>query len=479
VFEFAKTFHGGVMRKIVSLFLALTSSFTVRVADAKLVACVGDSITYGAGISDRTNDSYPAQLGRMLQEFDPQWQTQNFGVSGATLLRNGDLPYMNQSAYNQALASEPNVIIIMLGTNDSKSFNWVHKNNFVTDYLYMIDSFAQLSSKPDIWICKPVPAFSALASINNTVILNEIIPFIDDIAQQRDVRIIDLYTALSGASALFPDGIHPNALGAELMAEAIVPLLVGVRESPDFDGNANVDFQDFVRLAQYWLKNEPSIDIAPPPDGDGIVDYIDLAGLTQYWLRELGLISHWKLDEAEGDVACDSINGNNGVIYGGPAWQTDGGMIDGAIELDGIDDYISIPFVLNVAKDESFSIFAWVKGGVPGQVIISQAKSQNWITVDSSKGTLASELASGRGAVPLVSDIVITDGQWHRIGLIWSRSNEIKILYMDNVEAARDTTCGVVNEDVLYIGTGSQLRAGTFWSGLIDDVRIYKRVVTP
>ena len=117
--------------------LVLVAIFTVRVADAKLVACIGDSITYGSGISDRANDSYPAQLGRMLWEFDPQWQTRNFGVSGATLLRNGDKPYVQQGAYNQALAAEPDVVIIKLGINDSKSWNWVHKDEYVSDYLFL------------------------------------------------------------------------------------------------------------------------------------------------------------------------------------------------------------------------------------------------------------------------------------------------------------------------------------------------------
>ena len=93
------------MKKAISLvlILALVFGLTVNLANAKLVACVGDSITYGSGISNRDYNSYPAQLNRMLQKFDNQWQTQNFGVSGATLLRNADKPYVQQSAYNQAL----------------------------------------------------------------------------------------------------------------------------------------------------------------------------------------------------------------------------------------------------------------------------------------------------------------------------------------------------------------------------------------
>ena len=84
------------MKTVISYFLALVFvvGFVANVAEAKLVACVGDSITYGSGIADRANDSYPAQLERMLQEFDPQWKTRNYGVSGATLLRHGDKPYV-------------------------------------------------------------------------------------------------------------------------------------------------------------------------------------------------------------------------------------------------------------------------------------------------------------------------------------------------------------------------------------------------
>ena len=467
------------MKRTICYILALisTAGFVVNAAEAKLVACVGDSITYGMGISDRVNDSYPAQLGRMLQEIDPQWQTENFGVSGATLLRNGDLPYVLQSAYSQALASEPNVVVIMLGTNDSKPNNWTYRDEFVTDYLLLIDSFAQLPSAPDIWICKPVPAFSNSFNISNTVILNEIIPFIDQIAQQRDVRIIDLYTALSGASDYFPDGIHPNAEGAGLMAEAVFPFIIGMRELPDFDGDAMVDLNDFVMLARYWLKDEPSLDIAPPPDGDGIVDYRDLLGLSQFWLREIGLVAHWKLDEAEGNAARDSIKDKDGIVHGDPVWRTDGGMVGGAIELDGTDDYISTPFVLNPAQHRPFSVFAWIKGGAPGQAVISQSNSQNWLTADASAGNLASELFSGRGAGPLVSDVVITDGEWHRIGLTWDDSH--KILYVDNVQAATDMLRGISNESGLYIGAGKQLHTGTFWSGLIDDIRIYNRSVIP
>jgi len=128
-------------------------------AQAKLVACVGDSITYGSGIANRTVDNYPAHLQRMLRQYDLAWEVQNFGVSGATLLSKGDLPYIRQAAFGNAQACNPDIVIIKLGTNDSKPQNWQYKADLIPDYENMIDAFQALPSRPQVWICKPVPAF--------------------------------------------------------------------------------------------------------------------------------------------------------------------------------------------------------------------------------------------------------------------------------------------------------------------------------
>jgi len=193
-------------------------------AQAKLVACVGDSITYGSGIADRANDSYPAQLQRILRQHDPAWQVSNFGVSGATLLRRGDKPYIRETAYAGALASNPDLVVIKLGTNDSKPQNWQYKDDFVADYGAMIDAFRALPSHPQVWICKPVPAFAVNFTIRPEVIHDEILPRIDEISQKKGVPVIDLYTALLDSGNLFPDAIHPNVEGAGLMAKTIAPL---------------------------------------------------------------------------------------------------------------------------------------------------------------------------------------------------------------------------------------------------------------
>jgi hypothetical protein len=184
------------------------------------------------------------------------------------------------------------------------------------------------------------------------------------------------------------------------------------------------------------------------------------------------------LDETEGNIVNDNTGWHNGRLHGDPVWQPNDGKVGGALELDGIDDYINTPYVLNPATDR-FSILAWIKGGAPGQIIISQANGQNWLLADTSEGKLASELVAGRGATPLVSNVVITDGEWHRVGLTWNESRKIKALYVDYVEVASDTLAGGGAEDGLYIGASKNRAAGSFWSGLIDDVRIYNRAITP
>lgn len=181
------------------------------------VAAVGDSITYGSGLEDRERHSYPAQLGRVLGE---GYDVRNFGVSGRTMLRSGDHPYWAAAAFEAAKAFEPDIVIIMLGTNDTKPQNWQYRDEFVADYAAMIDAFAALPSRPRIWISKPMPTFGRYG-VRDPVIRDDVIPMIERVARDRQVPVIDLYAALQGRADLFSNGIHPNAEGARLIAETV------------------------------------------------------------------------------------------------------------------------------------------------------------------------------------------------------------------------------------------------------------------
>ncbi|MHC4740666.1 MAG: LamG-like jellyroll fold domain-containing protein [Planctomycetota bacterium] len=251
----------------------------------------------------------------------------------------------------------------------------------------------------------------------------------------------------------------------------------------DFNSDGNVNFDDFRYLAAHLGTNEPSADFAPMPFGDDIVDVRDAAVLFEHWLEDVLVLAHWPLDEAEGEVAADDAGDKDGVLHGNPDWQTTAGCAGGALELDGIDDYVSTDYILDPSAGP-FSVYACVKGGGPGQVIISQTNGAgtgwSWLCADSA-GNLMTDLRSpyGRGfSPPLVSDFPITDGDWRRVGLVWDGT--FRYLYVDGAEVVKDSdpqpplsaaTGG------LYFGAAKALTSATYWSGLIDDIRIYDTVV--
>jgi len=182
------------------------------------VACVGDSITYGAGIKNRQNYNYPLMLGKSL---GAKFEVRNFGVSGATMLKNGDYSYWERPAFNHATDFNPHVVVIKLGTNDTKPQNWKHSKEYLLDYEAMIDHFASLPAKPKIWLCSPAPVYQTRWGISEKVVIEGVIPKVRDLAARKGLPIIDMYSVLSNKPEMFPDKIHPNAAGAKVMAEAV------------------------------------------------------------------------------------------------------------------------------------------------------------------------------------------------------------------------------------------------------------------
>jgi len=247
----------------------------------------------------------------------------------------------------------------------------------------------------------------------------------------------------------------------------------------DFNGDGIVDSDDICIMADYWGTDESLCDIGPMPWGDGIVDIQDLIVLAEHLFEEPGLIAYWKLDETEGILAHDSARENHAEVMGGAVWQPTEGVVGGALLLDGVDDRVATECVRDPSEGQ-LSVFAWVKGGAPGQVLVSQVLGANWLCTDSLEGNLMTEL-KGTGRLvtqPLVSEFVVTDGNWHRVGLVWDGAN--RILYVDDVAVAADTKSELVGSNGgLNIGCGKNLEPGSFWSGLIDDVRIYNRAVKP
>lgn len=195
--------------------------FTYYVFGQNKVACIGNSITYGHGIENRDQNSYPAQLQEILGN---KFIVKNFGISARTMLKNGDRPYWKEKEFEAAKAFSPDIVIIMLGTNDAKlTLNWNPRGNELeSDYKDMVDEFTKLPSQPKLFICRVVPAVKDNWEITDSIIKTGINPTIEKVAFDKGVNLIDLYSALSGHPEWYlNDGIHPNKEGAAQMAVTI------------------------------------------------------------------------------------------------------------------------------------------------------------------------------------------------------------------------------------------------------------------
>ncbi len=205
------------------LLILVSLSFSACNKEPATVACIGNSITYGPR-EDGGNNSYPGQLQQLLGE---EYDVFNFGYSGRTLLKKGDFPYWDEVYLKAAKAIHPDIVIIKLGTNDTKPQNWQYGDEFETDYKALIEEFTSLPSPPKIWICYPVPAFETRWGIRDSVVVHGVIPTIDKISSELNIPVIDLYQPLLDKGSLFPDGIHPDKEGCRIMAEIIAATIRG------------------------------------------------------------------------------------------------------------------------------------------------------------------------------------------------------------------------------------------------------------
>ena len=195
------------------------------------IACIGNSITYGATIANRDVNSYPAKLGEML---GGDYEVKNFGVSGKTMLMAGtdqndpmqECAYMKTGQYRDAQAYNPDIVIIKLGTNDSKPCNWnTHKDEFEGNMQTMIDAFKELDSNPKIYLCYPTRVINDGAfTISEETIHDQIIPKISNVARENSLNVINLHNVFDGKGGLdqfYNDNVHPNEAGATILAEVI------------------------------------------------------------------------------------------------------------------------------------------------------------------------------------------------------------------------------------------------------------------
>ena len=186
----------------------------------KRVACIGDSITWGFTLLNPWKQSYPALLQEMLGE---EYEVRNFGYNDASARFDADTPYVKKRVYRESLAWNPDIVLLMLGTNDTKKRNW-DPEIFRRDYRRIVESYQELPSNPRIVLIAPIRIFLLqglhLLGLYPETMEEGVRPAIREIAADMGLDLIDLKDLFTDSSYCM-DGVHPQKTGARMLAEAI------------------------------------------------------------------------------------------------------------------------------------------------------------------------------------------------------------------------------------------------------------------
>ncbi|HET7119343.1 MAG TPA: GDSL-type esterase/lipase family protein [Hanamia sp.] len=216
------------MKQQFLFFIFLSFSSVVFAQNQKIkVACIGNSVTYGYRLEDPSTESYPAQLQNMLGD---KYEIENYGHSGATLLRKGHNPYYKTKEFSEAINLIPDIAIIHLGLNDTDPRDWNnYSNDFRGDYSWLIDTLRKSNPAMKIYICLMTPIFNDHPRFRSGtrdwyLKIQNLIP---GIANVNHTGLIDLHTPFYFHPNLFPDALHPNKEGATIMAKTVYSAITG------------------------------------------------------------------------------------------------------------------------------------------------------------------------------------------------------------------------------------------------------------
>lgn len=215
------------MKRLLLSFLLLLFLLPLSARRIIKVACVGNSITYGTGVANREQKAYPVVLQRLLGK---DYQVENFGKPGATLLRRGHRPYFDQPEFRAALQFRPDIAVIHLGINDTDPRNWPnYRDEFIPDYLALIDSLRAVNPHVRILVARltPIGVDHPRFDSGTRKWREEISQAVQQVAEIARVEWIDFYAPLVPHPDWLPDAVHPDARGAEVLAQVAYASITG------------------------------------------------------------------------------------------------------------------------------------------------------------------------------------------------------------------------------------------------------------
>lgn len=195
------------------------------------IACVGDSITRGTFVWRRKKMSYPAQLQKALGE---GFCVRDFGVNGHAVQQTAERPYARSKAFTLSSAFAPDIVLIMLGTNDSRGDDWKGVDPFASDYRTLVAHYQSLETNPKVWLLTPPSLFCLGRSTRvrygmDASAVREMCVAIEEIASEMGCGFIDIHQVTAGHPEVFRfDGVHPGSEGAGLIAHAVLEALASV-----------------------------------------------------------------------------------------------------------------------------------------------------------------------------------------------------------------------------------------------------------
>lgn len=211
-----------ILLSVLAAYLLYTYWRTHLIQPMQIV-CLGDSITSGFRLPDPKKSSFPSQLESLSGN---KWIIINAGVPGATAIKKGDIPIWTQGAFVEVMETTPEVVIFMLGTNDTKDSNWQFRDTFVSDYTEIVQRLKKLPSDPKIFVLSIPPVIGKITSGISEVRVIELTRDVKGIAEENGVYYLDISTPLAGKPQLFLDGLHPNERGDGIIAKMLMDAII-------------------------------------------------------------------------------------------------------------------------------------------------------------------------------------------------------------------------------------------------------------